>query len=552
MFNTKNLAIYRIYKIVWMSTKFFLQIYWFQKRYKGSWNSNVEEKWSRLTGRQAREYKKLALKLEGLMIKLGQFLSTRADIMPKSFINELDGLTDRVPPVPWEKAKRVMESEWNTDTSSIVKSISDVPVASASIGDVYKATLHNGDTVAVKVQRPGIETIIRTDFKAVKIVSWLAQKFTSFGKQIDLNALYREMTTVIGEELNFRQELQNGETFRERFNHQPGISIPFYYTDFTTRRVLVMEWIEGAKINDQNFLQEAQIDRSDLADRLLQLFIEQLLNEGLFHADPHSGNILIKKDGTIVLIDFGMVGLIRNKDAQAVQLAVEGIIFERYDDVIQALESLRFLLPHADKEILTEVIERVVRLYKSNEWQDGDSFLMDRLLEDIQEIVRSQPIQLPSEFAFFGRAISTFTGVIYSIYPDADFIEMARPTVLGWVTGRNEEKDSSKELLKTAQRYFQPLLSTPYKLQETLEEPKRYRRMVQNKHKQEQLLNNWITQRKDIAFITAIPFVGLHGAVWFSEWIIASGTGVLVLAGSWRYMVLSRRIKKELDEEKRS
>ncbi|MGD7045221.1 ABC1 kinase family protein [Jeotgalibacillus proteolyticus] len=552
MFNTKNLAIYRIYKIVWMSTKFFIQIYWFQKRYKGSWNSNVEEKWSRLTGRQAREYKKLALKLEGLMIKLGQFLSTRADIMPKSFINELDGLTDRVPPVPWEKAKSVMESEWNTDTSSIVQSISDVPVASASIGDVYKATLHNGDTVAVKIQRPGIETIIRTDFKAVKIVSWLAQKFTSFGKQIDLKALYREMTTVIGEELNFRQELQNGETFRERFNHQPGISIPFYYTDFTTRRVLVMEWIEGAKINDQNFLQEAQIDRSDLADRLLQLFIEQLLNEGLFHADPHSGNILIKKDGTIVLIDFGMVGMIRNKDAQAVQLAVEGIIFERYEDVIQALESLRFLLPHADKEVLTEVIERVVRLYKSNEWQDGDSFLMDRLLEDIQEIVRSQPIQLPSEFAFFGRAISTFTGVIYSIYPDADFIEMARPTVLGWVTGRNEEKNSSKELLKTAQRYFQPLLSTPYKLQEALEEPKRYRRMVQKKHKQEQLLNNWITQRKEIAFITAIPFAGLHGAVWFSEWIIASGTGVLVLAGSWRYIVLSRKIKKELDEEKRS
>ncbi|KIL47348.1 ABC1 kinase family protein [Jeotgalibacillus campisalis] len=551
MFITKNLAIYRIYKIVWMSTKFFLQLYWFQKKYKGKWNPEIEEKWSHLTGKQAREYKKLALKLEGLLIKLGQFLSTRADIMPQSFINELDGLTDRVPPVSWEKAKLVMESEWNTDTSSIVQTISDQPVASASIGDVYQATLHNGDTVAVKVQRPGIESIIRTDFKAVKIVAWLAQRFTSFGKQIDLKALYREMTSVIGEELNFRQELQNGQIFRERFNNQQGISVPYYYTDFTTRRVLVMEWIEGAKINDESFLKEAQIDRPELANRLLHLFIEQLLNEGLFHADPHSGNILIKKDGTIALIDFGMVGTIRNKDAQAVQLAVEGIIFERYEDVIQALESLRFLLPHADKEVLMEVIERVVKLYKSNEWQDGDSFLMDRLLEDIQEIVRTQPIQLPSEFAFFGRAISTFTGVIYSIYPEADFIEMARPTVIQWVTGRNAEKDSSAELFKTAQRYFQPLLSTPYKLQEALEEPKRYRRMVQNNYKQEQLINNWLTQRKDTAFLTAIPFAGIHVAVWFSEWMVAGGTGALILAGLLRYASLSAKIKKELNEDKR-
>ncbi|MBM7579804.1 ABC1 kinase family protein [Jeotgalibacillus terrae] len=282
----KKIAGYRIYKIVTMAVKFFLQVYFFNRRYRGRWDPSVEKKWSDLAGKQAREYKQTSLKLEGLMIKVGQFLSTRADIMPRSFILELEGLTDRVPPVPWEKAKEVIESEWNTDYGSMVHKISEKPVASASIGDVYHAWLHNGDSVAIKVQRPGIDFIIRTDFKALKIVIWLAKKFTNFGKQADLDALYDEMVSVIGDELNFKKELQNGVAFGERFKDTEGVIVPRYYEEYTTRRVLVMEWIEGSKITDLSFLDKHSLNREDLAERLLLLFVDQLLNEGMFHADP--------------------------------------------------------------------------------------------------------------------------------------------------------------------------------------------------------------------------------------------------------------------------
>ncbi|MDZ5713056.1 ABC1 kinase family protein [Jeotgalibacillus haloalkalitolerans] len=541
---TKKVAAYRIYKIVTMAVKFFLQVYFFNRRYRGRWDPSVEKKWSDLAGKQAREYKQTALKLEGLMIKVGQFLSTRADIMPRSFIIELEGLTDRVPPVPWEKAKQVIEDEWNTDYGNMVHKISEKPVASASIGDVYHAWLHNGDSVAIKVQRPGIDYIIRTDFKALKIVIWLAKKFTKFGKQADLNALYSEMVNVIGDELNFKKELQNGVAFGERFKDTEGVIVPRYYEEYTTRRVLVMEWIEGSKITDLSFLDKHGLNREDLAERLLLLFVDQLLNEGMFHADPHGGNILIKSDGTIVLIDFGMVGVIRKNDAEAVQRAVEGVIFERYGEVVGALEDMKFLLPSADKDILEEIVERVVAVYKSGDWQDGESLMMEKLLEDVQDIVRTQPIQLPTEFAFFGRALSTFTGVIYTIYPEADFIEMARPTIVRWASDRGGEGDTWQTVLRT----IQPYLSAPSKLLDAIEEPKRYRRSMEAFRKKDSRMKDLADRRRETVYFTLVPFIALHGAVFLEEWLIAGGAGVITLFGLLRVRALSKKIQTDYEE----
>ncbi|HSO57622.1 MAG TPA: AarF/UbiB family protein, partial [Paenisporosarcina sp.] len=396
-----RLAIYRIYRIVWMSVKFFFQVTLFQRRYKGRWTPVTIEKWERLVTKQAKEYKRTALKLGGLMIKMGQFLSTRADIMPPSFIAELEGLTDRVPAVPRNDAIALLEEEWNTSHSDYVNNLSDKPVASASIGEVYKGTLKDGTPVAVKIQRPDIDRILRADFRAMKIVIWLVKRFTAFGKQIDFNLLYSEMVNTIGAELNFLQELQNGRNFADRFEEMPGVRFPVYYDEFSTRRVLVMEWIEGARITDLAFIDANGLNRRDLSERLFRLFLEQVLDGGQFHADPHGGNILIKPDGTIVLIDFGMVGAISKEEARSVLKVVEGILFKQYDQVIDGLEELRFLLPHADRRVLADAISRVVAAYESQELTQMDSFVVDRLLADIKTIVRTQPVQLPAEFAFF-------------------------------------------------------------------------------------------------------------------------------------------------------
>ncbi|PIC57150.1 hypothetical protein CSV80_10605 [Sporosarcina sp. P12(2017)] len=190
----KRSAGYRIIRIVWMAVVFFIQVLLFQKRHRGNFTPAVAEKWNKLVTNQAKIYKKTALELGGLLVKLGQFLSTRADIMPASFIEELEGLTDQVTPVPSELALQLLDDEWGKPHNEYLRDITSKPVASASIGEVYKAVLHNGLEVAIKIQRFDIERILRADFQAVRIVIWLAKKWSSLSKQIDLNVLYQEMT----------------------------------------------------------------------------------------------------------------------------------------------------------------------------------------------------------------------------------------------------------------------------------------------------------------------------------------------------------------------
>ncbi|MBP3951874.1 ABC1 kinase family protein [Bacillus suaedae] len=476
----KNIAIYRIIVIVNMAVKFFIQIILFQKRYQHNWSSDqAQRKWEALLKKQAAEYRETAIKLEGLLIKLGQFLSSRADIMPQVFLNELEELVDRVPAVFWEKAKKVLEDEWNGDYGAILHKVSVEPVASASIGEVYHGYLHNGDSVAIKIQRPGIDKIIRTDFKAMRIVMWLAKTFTSYGKRMDLSKLYKEMTIVIGDELNFIKELKNATYFQNRYLDSAEMKIPSYYQEYSTRKVLVMEWIEGTRITDLSFLEKNGINRDELAERLFKAFLEQILQEGRFHADPHPGNIMVQSDGTIVLLDFGMVGTIQKNDAVAIRRLVEGILFDDYDKVIEALEALRFLLPHANKEKLKDVIRTLINTYVERDFTQMDDYLVQQILDDIQTVIKEEPIQLPSELAFFGRAISTFVGILYILNPKINILEISKPLIMEWL--RDFKEDGRSSAVGLIQQYLKPLLGVPRKLDDVLNEPKRFRQLQEEK-----------------------------------------------------------------------
>lgn len=533
----ERLAIYRIYRIVWMSVKFFTQVTLFQRRYKGRFTPVINEKWERLVTRQAKEYKRTALKLGGLMIKMGQFLSTRADIMPPSFIAELEGLTDRVPAVPREKAIDLLEQEWNETHTDILMNLSDKPVASASIGEVYKGSLKDGTPVAVKIQRPEIERILRADFRAMKIVIWLAKRFTAFGKQIDFNLLYSEMVDTVGAELNFLQELRNGRSFADRFESMPGVRFPVYYDEFSTRRVLVMEWIEGARITDLAFIDSNGINRRVLSERLFRLFLEQVLDGGQFHADPHGGNILIKPDGTIVLIDFGMVGSISKEEARSVLKVVEGILLKQYDQVLDGLEELRFLLPQADRRLLADAIARVVAAYESEELTQMDSFVVDRLLDDLKGIVRTQPVQLPAEFAFFGRAVSTFIGVLHVLDPKVDLLAIARPRVLEWATTQKEgDKSFSKEdAVRFALNAIGPLRAFPQKVITFLDEPTRMREYMQIRDAQSKVERFQLQTRMFAGIISVLSLATGFYAVWDDHSPLMVTSGFFFIASAWVY-----------------
>ncbi|MYL34676.1 AarF/ABC1/UbiB kinase family protein [Pontibacillus yanchengensis] len=503
----KYTALYRITIIVSMAVKFLWQIFWFQKTNR-IWDEKTRQKWESLLVKQAKEYRQKALQLEGLLIKVGQFLSTRADLLPPVFLKELEGLVDRVEPVPFDKSREIVEEDWGDDLYEYIEDIDEEPVASASIGEVYKATLKDGKTVAIKIQRYRVGQIFHTDFKAMRIVFWILSRVSSIGKKADLGALYRELVQVVSKELDFKKELKHSLYFKERFKDFEGVYIPDYYEYLSTRRVLVMEWIEGVKVTDETFIQEHQLNREHIAKKVFDLFVEQLVSDGMFHADPHSGNLMLRSDGTIVMIDYGMVGEIDKDDASYIRMMIQGFILDDYDKVIHALEDMNFLLPHANKQKVKRLLREMSDMYFQGSFEKFDQDVLNQILDDLQKFVKDQPIQLPADYAFLGRAASIVIGVLTSIHPSIDLMKWGKPVIKEWVSGNESDASIYKEVLKDSAK---PLLSLPKALNQYLTDGE-HQRAWQERQQQHRLFHQYYL------FYALLSFV-----------IFASGSGFLMV-----------------------
>lgn len=240
-------------------------------------------------------------------VKLGQILSSRADLLPEPYLRALSRLQDRVKPFPYNEAEAIIESELGTDIATLFATISREPIASASLGQVYRATLRDGRVVAVKVQRPNIYQQIEDDFAALEEIAGFLHRNTAFGQRYRLEDILQEFETTIAHELDYRREAANMQTLSEALKEFPRIRIPLPVENFSTRRVLTMDYIEGTKITEIGPRMRAKLDES-LADEVFRAYLKQVLVIGTFHADPHPGNVQVTRDGAIALLDLGMVG----------------------------------------------------------------------------------------------------------------------------------------------------------------------------------------------------------------------------------------------------
>ncbi len=505
-------TLYRIYSIVFMTMKFLLQIYSFQFIHR-VWDKETNKKWERMLAGQAREYRKNALELGGLMIKFGQFLSTRRDLLPAAFIKELEGLTDKVKSVPFKYSRQTLEEEWETNLETHLADFDRYPVASASIGEVYKAKLHNGAPVAVKVRRHRVEEVFHKDFRALRIVFWLLSRFTIYGKKADLQKLYKEIVSVMSQELDFEQELQYANYFKKRFKENENIHIPEYYDELCTDRVLVMEWVDGERIDNLSFMQEHGIDRKQIAKALFDFYIDQFINPGVFHADPHVGNLLIQQDGTIAVLDFGMAGEIRKEDTKQLRSVVQGVILDDYDRVIHALLEMDFLLENYDTEKIKKLLKKTLDIYQEQAGQRMQGELLEQVMEDLQVFVKEQPIQLPADYAFLGRAASILLGVLLSIYPEVDMVKWARPVVKQWASGENGKGSIYTEVFKESAR---PLLSLPRELIDWMNDGERDREWAKNKQRYK-FMHQYYLFYAAICFFLLTVAAAVFSAGWFID-----------------------------------
>src|SRR5712691_449551 len=406
------------------------------------------------------EFRQTAIKLGVLMIKLGQFLSSRADLLPDRALTVLSSLQDEVPPAPFEHVVSVIESELGKPVEQIFSVLERKCTAAASLGQVHKAVLAStGETVAVKIQRPNIDRLVRMDLSTLKFVIWVINRFVDTRDFIDLMGVYREFRRTVFEEIDYVTEASNAKRFREMFVDNSTIYIPRVYDEYVSRRVLVLEWIDGIKINDYATLDMLDYDRLEIAKRTVNAYFYQFFEEGFFHADPHPGNIFVKKgsppDGpTIAFVDFGMVGTLTKNMKKSLKALFLSFVTRDSRELVQALVKLGFIGDGANLQSIERGMSIMMEQYFGLSLGEVRQLDIPEVAQDVENLLYGQPFQVPAQFAFTGRAVGTLVGVSTGLSPDFNFVEIATPYARKFL---GLDAESAQQ---TLQQLFSQLLDT--------------------------------------------------------------------------------------------
>ncbi|MFL5625034.1 MAG: ABC1 kinase family protein [Ktedonobacteraceae bacterium] len=373
-----------------------------------------------------------AIKLGVLLIKLGQFLSSRADLLPEQALAVLSSLQDEVPPAPFTHVVSVIETELGKPVEQVFSVLERKCTAAASLGQVHKATLAStGQEVAVKIQRPNIDQLVRMDLSTLKFVIWVINRFVDTSEFIDLMGVYREFRRTVYEEIDYVTEAANAKRFKEMFKDDPNIYIPQVYDDYTSRRLLVLEWIDGIKINDYATLEAEGISRLEVAKRTVQAYFYQFFTAGFFHADPHPGNIFVKKgpynEPIIAFVDFGMVGTLTKNMKKALKDLFLSFVTRDSHALVNSLSKLGFIGEGANIAALERGVALMMEQYYGMTLGEARDLEIPEVSQDVEKLLYGQPFQVPAQFAFTGRAIGTLVGVSTGLSPDFNFVEVATP-----------------------------------------------------------------------------------------------------------------------------
>lgn len=367
------------------------------------------------------EHFRLALEELGpTFIKMGQILSTRPDILPVDFIAELSKLQDDAPPVPWEVIRTRLEGELGDDLDHFFSSINQEPLASASLAQVHAGVLVDGTQVVVKVQRPDVLPVIERDLDILRNIAALAQR-TSVGEVTDVVELVEDFALTLLSELDYRREGRSADRFRENFAHEPYIYVPEIYWEFSTQRLLVMERIQGIKIDDIQALEAAGYDRHQLALNSARLIIKEILEDGFFHGDPHPGNLIVMPGEKIGAMDFGIVGRLRDQDRQnLIRLYLAGTS-KSPEEIVEELIRFGSAPADVDRISLAKDFDRMLVKYSYLPLKD---IRAREVIEDFMPISRRYHLVFPADMWLLLKTVSMMEGIGIKLDPDFDIFSV--------------------------------------------------------------------------------------------------------------------------------
>lgn len=341
-------------------------------------------------------------------IKLGQILSTRADLLPPEYLEELSKLQDAAPPVPWEEIEETIVAELGRPVSELFRQFDPQPMAAASIGQAHAAVLEDGTTVVVKVRRPGVVEQVEEDLEIIQNLASTADRRWEFASRYDLVGIAQEFALTLRAELDYLEEGRNAERFAANFASDPAVRIPRVIWDLTTSRVLTLEQMSGAKINDLAGLDAFGIDRPALAYRASQIILKMVFEDGFFHADPHPGNFFIQPGGEIALIDFGMTGRLDERTQERLAALVLAVTRQDHERILDSLLELGVTRERVDRANLERDLKRLISRFYGRPLAN---ISITDVLEDAVAIMREHHLHLPSNLALLVKVIVMVEGL---------------------------------------------------------------------------------------------------------------------------------------------
>ena len=426
---SRGLLVWRPLRIWWLALRLALGLWWDGQPWTYPGGCTAERR-SLRSRRRARWLTQRFLELGSAFIKLGQLLSARPDVLPAELVEELAQLQDRVPAFGFDVVQALLEQELGERCAEIID-LAPVPLGSASLAQVHRASLRSGRQVVLKVQRPGLERLFRLDLEVLQQVAAVVQRHPRWGRGRDWLGIAKECRRVLLRELDFRLEAEHAARFRQQFLDDPGIRVPAVVWELSARRVLCLDYVPGIKITDRPSLLEAGVDPAAVAEKGAASYLQQLVRFGFFHADPHPGNLAVAPDGALIYYDFGMMGQLSARLRSRLGRMVRAAASRDAAMLVEELQAAGVLAAGVDPG----PVRRLVRVMLNEALTPPFSAnVLNKLSGDLYALVYGQPFRLPPELIFVMRALSTFEGVGRSLDPGFSLVAIARPYLLPLMT----------------------------------------------------------------------------------------------------------------------
>ncbi|VEP17062.1 conserved hypothetical protein [Hyella patelloides LEGE 07179] len=385
--------------------------------------------------RRARWLVRRMLELGPTFIKIGQALSTRADLIPLEYVREFSQLQDNVPPFASEKAVAAIEKELGKSIYTLFRDFETIPLAAASLGQVHRARLHTGEEVVVKVQRLGLEKLFNLDFAILHRLVRIINHFSKTMRKYNLEMIYQEFFELLFQEIDYINEGKNAERFRENFQKYHQVKAPQVYWQYTTRKILTLEYLPGIKIDDRQSLEANRIDPDAVIKLGITCYLKQLLEDGFFQSDPHPGNMAVSGNGEIIFYDFGTMAEIKAIAQDQMVKTFFAVLKKDTNEVVETLMYMGLIEPAADMTPIKKMVSFLLREF-SDKPIDVKAF--EHLTDELYVMFEQQPFRLPPQMTFIIKSLTTLDGIARALDPQYNLLAAAQPFLKSIALSQNK------------------------------------------------------------------------------------------------------------------